>query len=106
MPSNQTLRAVTNRSNFDRGKDLAQRTSIEQCKFIAEHFSILKQIDTKSRPSGWKTKKFRECSDKINRREPLSDIDMSFLDSIYEAVIGKVFNVPSYKNEFYKGHKR
>ena len=29
MPSNQALRAVNNRGNFDRGKALSQRTAIE-----------------------------------------------------------------------------
>ena len=105
MPTNQALRAVTNRSNFDRGRALSQRTAIEQAKFISEHLSTLKEIDKKSRPAGWKSKKFKECVERINRREALDEISLQHLDEFYEAVIGKVFNVPSYKREFYKGRK-
>lgn len=106
MLLNKNIRAVTNRGNFDKGKATAQRTAIEQSKIIATHFSILVEIDKRSKPRGWKERKFREVADKINRKEPLTEDEMSFIDSAYELVIGKAFNVPSYKNEFYKGHHK
>ena len=99
------MRTVANRSGFDKGKDLAQKSAIVLAKFISEHLSTLKEIDKKSRPAGWKSKKFKECVERINRREALDEISLQHLDEFYEAVIGKVFNVPSYKREFYKGRK-
>ena len=102
MPTNQALRAIANRSGFDKGKELAQKSAVVQAKFISEHLSTLKEIDKKSRPAGWKTKKFKECVERINRREALDDFSLSFFDSLYELVIGKLYGLPSYKSEFYK----
>jgi len=103
---NKTLRAVANRGNFDKGKELAGRTAIEQSKIIASNFSTLKQIDERSKPKGWKVRKFREVADKINRREELIESETQFIDELYELIIGKAFGVPSFKREFYKGFKR
>jgi hypothetical protein len=106
MVSNKSLRMVANRGNFDKGKELSQRTAIEQSKFISQHFSTLKEIDKRSRPVGWKIKKFRECAEKINQHSPLDEFSLSFIDQLYELVISKVYGVEAYKPEFYKGHHR
>lgn len=94
------------RVQFDKGQETARKTAIAQAKFITDNLHVLKGIDEKSRPRGWKLKRFEEMVDKLNSNTPLDKIEFSHLDEFYEAVISEVYNVPGYKKEFYKGHIR
>lgn len=94
------------RAQFDKGLETARKTAIAQAKFIADNLQVLKELDLKSRPQGWKLKRFKEMVEKLNSCTPLDQIECNFMDEFYEAVISKVYNVPGYKKEFYKGHLR
>lgn len=44
--------------------------------------------------------------EKLNRKIQLEQTELNYMDEFYEAVISKVYDVPGYKKEFYKGHIR
>lgn len=94
------------RATFDKGLETARKTAIVQAKFISANLQVLKGIDEKSRPRGWKLKRFEEMVEKLNCNILLDQIECNYMDEFYEAVISKVYNVPGYKKEFYKGHLR
>jgi hypothetical protein len=94
------------RSQYDRGNETARKTAVYQAQFIAENYQKLVEYDKKSKPQGWKVKRFREMSDKLNKNIQLDNLELNYMDEFYEAIIAKVYNVPSYKKEFYKGHRR
>jgi hypothetical protein len=91
---------------FDKGKEVARGSAIKQAQFISKHFKVLVEVDQKSRPKGWKVKRFREMATKLNNNLPLDNLELNFMDEFYEVVMGKVYDVPTYKKEFYKGHRR
>lgn len=92
------------RLRFDKGNETARKTAIVQAQFIAKNFNVLKELDNKSRPKGWKVKKFRELVQRLNNKEMLEMVEYSYIDEFYESVISEVYNVQGYKKEFYKGH--
>ena len=94
------------RSQFDKGHETARGTAIFQAKFIVKHYSVFKDFAKSCKPAGWKEKKFKDMVEKLNRKEFLEMVEYNYMYEFYDAVSSKVFNIPGYKKEFYKGHKR
>lgn len=94
------------RGSFDKGLETSRKTAIVQMEFIAQNIKTLQLIDLKSKPHPWKVKRFFEMTDKLKNNIPLDLVECNFMDEFYEAVISKVYNVPGFKKEFYKGHRR
>jgi hypothetical protein len=94
------------RSNFDKGHDIAIGTAIKQANFLIENWNTFKEFDKKSKPRPWKVERFKEISVKLRAKEKLEMKEYNFMDEWYEAVTGKVYDLPSYKKEFYKQRPR
>lgn len=92
------------RAAFDKGLETARKTAIVQAKFISANLQVLKGIDEKSRPRGWKLKRFKEMVEKLNENQKLDMLEFNYMQEFYDAVTSVVFKIPNVKNEFYKGH--
>lgn len=89
---------------FDKGQETARKTAIAQAEFISAHHNVLNEIDKKSKPRGWKFKRFKEMVEKLDGGEQLDVLEYNYMQEFYDAVTSVVFKIPNVKNEFYKGH--
>lgn len=92
------------RAQFDKGNDTARKTAIAQAEFISVNYNVLNELDQKSRPQGWKSKKFKELVTKLESGEHLEMLEYNYMQEFYDSVTSAIFKIPNVKNEFYKGH--